>query len=132
MNTDLKINKKFRFRDFEVYKLALKVGTEIKQSARKKFPKEELFALLSQISRAIDSVALNIAEGSERSTDKDFALFLTHALASTNEVVACIDVAVLNNYWTQAEADAFVEKLALLGNQISAFRRAVLKSNVKG
>lgn len=127
MNTDLNINKKFRFREFEMYKLALSLGIEIKQSARKKFPKEEVFALLSQISRAIDSIALNIAEGSQRSTDKDFALFLTHSLASTNEVVACIDIAVLNKYWNQTEADVFIEKLALLGNQISAFRSVLLK-----
>ena len=127
MNTELNINKKFRFREFEVYKLALNVGIEIKQSARKKFPKEEVFALLSQISRAIDSIALNIAEGSQRSTDKDFALFLTHALASTNEVFACIDIGVLNKYWGQTEADIFIEKLALLGNQITAFRSVLLK-----
>ena len=131
MSSKTNINKKFRFREFEVYKMSLSVGIKIKQSARANFPKEETYALLSQICRAMDSVALNISEGSQRSTDKDFALFLTHALASANEVVACIDIAVLNKYWSQEDAEGYVQDLAILANQISAFRTVLIKSKVK-
>lgn len=40
------------------------------------FPKEELFGIVSQLRRAIVSVAANIVEGQAKNTPKDFARFL--------------------------------------------------------
>ncbi len=57
------------------------------------FPKEELYILTSQIKRAADSVALNIAEGSTGQTNPEFKRFLSIALRSDIEVVSCIFVA---------------------------------------
>ncbi len=68
--------KKFRFRQFQVYKDALLFQKELKELSKRKFPKEEQFCLTSQLCRALDSIILNIAEGSDRGTDKDFAHFL--------------------------------------------------------
>jgi len=50
------------------------------------------YALKDQISRASLSVILNIAEGSAKKSDKEFARFLEISIASMNEVVACLDV----------------------------------------
>ncbi len=127
-NTDLK--KKFRFREFRVYKDARTVAMEIKKVV-KKFPAEEQFALTSQIRRALDSIILNIAEGADRSTDKDFALFLNRSLTSLNEVVACFDIALDNGYVSQVELEVYIEKLADLGNQLTAFRKTLLNSPAK-
>ena len=41
-----------------------------------KFPKEEKFGIVSQIRRSSVSIPSNIAEGSRRSTSKDFRHFL--------------------------------------------------------
>jgi len=50
------------------------------------------FSFRDQIKRATLSIVLNIAEGSAKKSDKDFAKFLEISVASANEVAACIDI----------------------------------------
>jgi four helix bundle protein len=50
------------------------------------FPKEEIYALTSQLKRASVSVPSNIAEGFGRQTDKSFNHFLNIARGSLNEI----------------------------------------------
>jgi four helix bundle protein len=50
------------------------------------FPKEEVFALTSQVKRASVSVPSNIAEGFGRRTDKSFNHFLNISRGSLNEL----------------------------------------------
>lgn len=52
----------------------------------KTFPKDELYALTSQIRRAAVSVPANIAEGSSMSHKKEYVRFLRYAKASLGEV----------------------------------------------
>ena len=50
------------------------------------FPLSERYGLTSQLRRAASSIPMNIAEGSGRSTDKDYARFVSNAIGSANEV----------------------------------------------
>jgi four helix bundle protein len=52
----------------------------------KKLPQDELYGLTSQIRRASVSVPSNIAEGSQRTTDRDFANFLSVSKGSLAEL----------------------------------------------
>lgn len=120
-------SKKFRFRDFQIYKDARAYAFDLKRATQDCFPNHELYALRSQLWRALDSIILNIAEGADRSTDKDFALFLNRSHTSLNEVVACLDIALDNQYITEEIHNEYLQRLAALGNQITAFRNSILK-----
>jgi four helix bundle protein len=50
------------------------------------FPANEKFGLVSQINRAGVSIPSNIAEGSSRSSSKDYARFLEISLGSSYEL----------------------------------------------
>lgn len=123
--------KKFRFRQFQVYKDALKFQKELKDLSRKKFPKDEQFCLTSQLWRALDSIVLNIAEGTDRGTDKDFAHFLNNSHTSLNEVIACLDLALNSSYISESEESIYLERAENLANQITAFRMKLLKEPTK-
>ena len=69
----------------------------------KKFPKEELFGFTSQIRRAAVSITLNIAEGSGRGTNMDFAHFLDIAFGSALEVEAHIILSLDLEFITDEE-----------------------------
>jgi len=51
-----------------------------------RFPKEEMFGITTQARRAAVSIAANIAEGSARKGDKEFARFLHVSLGSASEL----------------------------------------------
>ena len=53
----------FKFEKLIIWQLAMDFGEEINTIANS-FPQTERFNLSSQILRAVDSIALNIAEGS--------------------------------------------------------------------
>lgn len=86
----------FKFEKLIVWQKALDL-TALVHEITLKFPKEELYILTSQIKRAADSVALNIAEGSTGQTNPEFKRFLSIALRSDIEVVSCIFVAQKRN-----------------------------------
>ena len=125
------LNIKFRFRKFKIYIDARKFVKEIKELSLRKFPKAVMFSLLSQLWRALDSIILNIAEGADRGTDKDFAHFLNQSHTSLNEVVACLDVALDMKYVSEAEHIDALEKAAGLADQLTAFRKSLLNNPIK-
>lgn len=124
MNSDV-----FRFRKFPVYQDALKFRQELKSLTRKQFPKEEQFCLTSQLWRALDSIILNIAEGADRYSDIDFSRFLNLSLTSLNEVVACLDVALQDNYINDKQLDEYLSKADNLYRQLKAFSAKVRQSS---
>lgn len=63
--------------------MALVVST---YSLTKKLPDSEKYGLISQVNRCSVSILSNIAEGSSRSTKKDYAHFLRMAIGSCFEL----------------------------------------------
>ena len=73
------------YRDLEVWKLSHKLTLELYVASRK-FPKDEMFGLTSQLRRATISIGANLAEGCGRRTSPKFARFIWIAMGSASEL----------------------------------------------
>ena len=121
----------FRFRQFKVYQDAIAFRMRIRELTKKYFPIDEKYLLTDQIIRAANSIVLAIAEGADRSTDKDFALFLNRAHTSLCEIVACLDIALQEKYFGIKIYDFYFKDAQNLSDQLTAFRRKLVSSPSK-
>jgi four helix bundle protein len=93
----------------------------------KSFPPEERYGLTSQIRRATLSVSTNIAEGSKRQTNTEYARFLNIAEGSLAEteylLMVSRDLGYLNANITSpllAEADEIAKMLHALRTKVGS------------
>lgn len=113
----------FRFQNFPVYQEAVRGYVWIAKVMRS-FP-EDYDHLRSQSVRAALSVALNIAEGSARSSDKDFRRFLGHSLGSVSEVVATLEIARKLELITADDYQHGSELYESLAKQLGGFSKSL-------
>ena len=76
----------FRFETLEIWQMAKEYATKV-YAVTAKFPRHEDYGLKSQLNRAVNSIMLNIAEGTAKNSNKAFDYHLEIALGSTFEVV---------------------------------------------
>ena len=86
-----------------------------------RFPTNEKYGLSSQIQRATVSIASNIAEGSSRKSEKDFARFLEMAIGSAFEVETQLTIAKEIGYLNDARFIEIQSELIIIQKQISQF-----------
>jgi len=77
----------------------------------KKFPKEELYGLTSQMRRSAISIPSNIAEGFRRYHNKEYKQFLYIALGSCAELETQIIIANELNYINETDKTELIEKI---------------------
>jgi four helix bundle protein len=116
----------FKFERLEVWQLALEY-IDLTYDLASRLPRSEEYNLKSQIVRAATSVALNIAEGSMSQTDPEQARFLSMAIRSLLETVACqqiirrrgfaSDVSLLDRAYASAQT---------LAAKLHSMRKAIL------
>jgi four helix bundle protein len=88
---------------YEVFKQSDQLVIAIYR-ATSSFPKSELFGLTSQMRRAAYSIPMNLAEGSVRTSARDFGRFVNVALGSCEEVRYQIHLARSLGYLTEPVA----------------------------
>ncbi len=117
----------FRFRNFPVYRDARALRLKIREVS-KYFPKEEKYVLTSQLNRAMDSVLLNIAEGSYKYSDLDFSRYLNISVGSLCEVVACLDLAIDSQFINSQQHTILLTDIDKILRQLKAFTARVRRS----
>lgn len=113
-----------KFEDLRVWQKALEMTVSIHELTRS-FPKEELFILTSQIKRASDSIALNIAEGSTGNTNTEFKRFLTISTRSAIEVIACLHIAKARGLINEETFKSLYEEINQLIRSIQALKNSI-------
>jgi four helix bundle protein len=106
------------FEDLTVWQDAREFTNKI-YMLTKKFPKEELYGLTSQIRRATVYIMANIAEGFDRRSDKELTNFLSIARASSSEVQNNLYVAIDLEYISQAEFNQLYQETKKIAKQIN-------------
>ena len=83
------------------------------------------------MSRAADSICLNIAEGSNKLSDIEFSKYLNTSETSLEEVVACLDLALDDSHITGKEFEEYLREAEGLGAQLIAFGKKVRKQGIR-
>ena len=114
----------------EVWKLSFNLVKHLYELTSK-FPKEEKFAITSQIRRACTSIPVNIAEGSARRSDKELQQFLYIALGSASELDTLLMLSKELEYITPDELKAFTNELDSVFKLLLGFIQMV-KARING
>lgn len=102
------------YKDLEVWQKSMDLTDEVYRLTRS-LPKEELYALSSQIRRAAISIPSNIAEGKGRHNDKEMLYFIRVALGSCFEIETQILIGQRQGFWISSET----EKALVLCEQVA-------------
>jgi len=113
---------KFRFLEWEVYRDVKKLVSLV-LVITKELPREYRFEPGSQIIRSAFSVALNIAEGSGKTSDKELNRFLEIALGSAYETLAAIDILKENGFVSEEKYKEVYNKIYSICNQLGGFKK---------
>jgi four helix bundle protein len=90
------------YRDLMAYKKSYQLTLDVYNST-KKYPKEELFGIVSQMRRSAVSIPCNIAEGYCRNHRKEYVQFLNIALGSCGELETLLSLSKDLGYLSQSE-----------------------------
>ena len=89
------------------------------------FPQQEKFGLSSQINRAGVSIPSNVAEGSSRTSDKDYNRFIEIALGSSFELETQLLIAKEIRYGNEALIITTLELLTEEEKMLTAFSNSL-------
>ena len=115
---------KFRFKAFKVYQDSKKYCKFCRDIIEKQIKGKDS-NLAFQIGGALNSIVLNIAEGSADHSDIEFARFLGIAIRSVYETVAGFDLALLYGLITEEQNEGIESAAHDLVKQLSGFRNSL-------
>lgn len=113
----------FRYRGMKVYQDAIIFHRDIVHLTNT-FPRDFDY-LTNQVRRSSLSVALNIAEGSAKGSDKDFNRYLLIALGSINESMAACEMAHIERLITNEKFNIISTQAETLAKQLGGFSKSL-------
>lgn len=115
------------FRTLKVWEKAHALTLEIYKST-KKFPKQEMYALTSQIQRAAVSIPANIAEGCGKDSDPELKRYFVISMGSASELEYLLILAHDLGYLPPLNFQILTNNLIEVRKMLNAFIQT-LKAN---
>ena len=109
------------FKNLKIWQKSRKLVKEVFLLTRD-FPSDEKYGLTSQILRSAYSVPSNIAEGSGRSSNKEFSRFLDISLGSAFELETQLILATDVNYLSEEKLQHIQSLLEEIQKMIYSFK----------
>ncbi|MBW8360689.1 MAG: four helix bundle protein [Kaistella sp.] len=116
---------KHNFKHLNIWKLSIDLADLIYEVTAD-FPKNEVYSLQSQIRRSAVSIASNIAEGSSRSSNKDFNRFLEISLGSLYEIQTQVIISTKRRYISEQHSEIIENQIIELQKMISGFQKTLM------
>ena len=110
-----------QFKELLIWKKSRSFCSEI-YLATSLFPVDEKFGLTNQLRRSAVSIPSNIAEGSSRNSNKDFARFLEIAIGSAYEMETQLLIACDLGFLQNDSMNSLICQLQEIIKMISKFR----------
>lgn len=108
------------FRNYEIWKNGMDI-TDVVYTLADSFPQYEIYALSDQVRRAAVSIPSNIAEGSSRTSEIEFARYLEYSIGSCFEVETQMEIAKRRGYIKDEQYDGLLNQLQTEEKQINQF-----------
>ena len=112
------------YKDLIVWQKSYEFTLEI-YKVTKKYPKEELFGLTSQMRRASASIPANLAEGSMRKSNKEFQQFIRIARGSMAEMEVQLELSKDLNYLNQGQFSELRNQLEEVGKLLNGLLKSI-------
>jgi four helix bundle protein len=118
------------YKDLDVWKKARQLVHHVYEMT-KKFPKDEVYGLTSQIRRAAVSVPSNIAEGTGRQFRKETLQFVHIARGSLFELETQFYLALDLGYISETEAETILTEIVECCMLVTGFANYLQKATLK-
>ncbi|MCE2743299.1 MAG: four helix bundle protein [Fluviicola sp.] len=113
--------KRHNFRELKIWQESMKIVKSV-YSLTSNLPSDERFGLVSQINRCSISIPSNIAEGSGRTSNKEFIHFLNISISSSFELETQL---ILANDLFNTDSEEIIEKINELQKMIVGFKKSL-------
>ena len=109
------------YRDLRAWQEAMNLVTAVYRVTRT-FPKDELYALVSQLRRAAVSIPSNLAEGHGRNSRNEFRQFIGQARGSLSEVETQLEIAKNLGYINSETLETLLKQAEGVGTMLTGLR----------
>lgn len=116
------------FRNLKVWQLPVDF-VEVVYRLSPQFPDDEKYGLLSQLKRCAVSIPSNIAEGSGRTSDKDFHRFLSTSLSSCFELETQLILSNRSGFLSGNVLNELIVKLTEIQKMLYALQRKLNRND---
>ena len=117
----------FNFEKLDVWQKAIEFADLVYNHTRD-FPGDERFGLTNQMRRAAVSISSNIAEGTSRMSQTDFARFIEIATGSVFEVVSQSFIGRRQDFLTEQGFRTLYSAADEIGRMLSGLRKSLISA----